>query len=310
MSTTPTRPGGRRLERLDQRVVPALQRAARGGVSFLAAPLRLVHRLEDRLAGGRPARFLYRHRQLIVLLAAVTAFAGSYVHLQRYPGVRAAVEAPAAGGVAPGGAERSAGPAEGAATVGPGRGIDLGRYVQERREALAAAEPGQQRLAVVSFDRLLTGEDAAGRLPEGADPLAAQLRVPVDDQDPFTVEVGDGDLVPAVRRAVARERERAGEEEREFRRLLESGTIEDEGFAEEYRLQADRLATVRDVLDAGSGTVFAVVVRAPVDRLQRLASADGVRLVDLAPPGVDPAASTFYGIRPDDRRRASYGAAG
>lgn len=294
------------LRRLDDAVVPALQRAARATTSFLASPLRGLRRWEERFANGRPERFLWRNRQALALVVALIAFAGSYVHLQRYPDLAAGADGPRPGPV-PG---PTVGPTGGdlpggSIVVGPAEGAVLADYVQERRDALAEAPEGE-RLAVVSFEEYVTPERAAELIPDGFEPVSIQLRLPDGQMEPFTVEVEDG-IASAAEDAIAGERQRIADEEAEFEELLGSGTVEDEDFLEEFRQQLERLKAVRNLLDSGAGTVFAVVVEGPVEDLRELADEDAVRLVDLAPEEADAASSTFYGLLPDDDERATYG---
>lgn len=295
------------LRRLDDAVVPALQRGARATASFLASPLRGLRRWEARFAHGRPERFLWRNRQALVLVVALIAFAGSYVHLQRYPDLAAGADGPRPGAV-PG---PTAGPTGGdlpggSAVVGPAEGAALADYVRERQDALAEAPDGE-RLAVVSFGEYVTPERAAELIPDGLEAVSVQLRIPDEQMEPFTIEVEDG-IASAADEAIAAERQRIADEEAEFEELLGSGTVEDEDFLEEFRQQLERLKAVRNLLDSGAGTVFAVVVEGSVGDLREVADDDGVRLVDLAPEEADPDSSTFYGLLPDDDERATYGA--
>ncbi|MGH3440976.1 MAG: hypothetical protein ACRDUY_02815, partial [Nitriliruptorales bacterium] len=73
-----------RLARLDDRIVPVIQRRSRRTARVLGAPLHALRRFEDRVAPG-PVRGVLRFRQLLVLAAALILFGGSYVHLQRFP---------------------------------------------------------------------------------------------------------------------------------------------------------------------------------------------------------------------------------
>ncbi len=322
-------------------MVPRLQRGARAAVRFLARslgrPLRSLRRWEQRFAHGRAERFLWRHRQELVLVVSLILFAGSFVHLQRYPelNAQASDQAPAPGPTTTGSpSDDPPALAGGAVVVGPGRGEQLAPYIADRRDALAGIADDEIRVAVVSFTEHLTGEQAAEVVPDGVTALEVELRLPDPQMEPFEVAVGeereDGEvgeegeereereereagaagedgIESAVNEALAAERERIAREEAEFRELLESGTVEDEDFVAEFRQQLERLKAVRNLLDTGAGTVFAVVVRGPVAELRALAEAERVRLVDPAPAETDPAASTFYGLLPDDDETASYG---
>ncbi|MGH3443587.1 MAG: hypothetical protein ACRDUY_16385, partial [Nitriliruptorales bacterium] len=148
---------------------------------------------------------------------------------------------------------------------------------------------------------------AAALAADGMSVLEVQIRVPAAAQQPLVV-AADGDLIETVGRAVDTERDRLADEEAAIRELLESGTVEEEDFEETYRTDLDRLAEARAQLEAGTGTVFAVVVRAPVATLRALGEGEGLRLVDLAPPGTDPEAATFHGLLPEDRDTVTVGA--
>lgn len=299
--------GGSPLRRLDDAVVPRLQRGARVTARFLGSPLHGLRRWERRVAHGRPERFLWRHRQVLVLVVGLILFAGSYVHLQRYPELgTTASDRPGSGSGAAGSPDGRPGLAGGAVVVGPDDGEQLAPYIAERRDELAELADDEIRVAVVSFADYLTAEQAADVVPDSLTPLEVELRLPDQQMEPLEVDVDDG-VDRAVTDALAAERERMAEEEAEFRELLESGTVEDEDFVAEFRAQLERLKAVRNLLDTGAGTVFAVVVRGPAGELQALAEAERVRLVDPAPAETDPAASTFYGLLPDDDERASYG---
>lgn len=303
------RGSGSPLRRLDDAVVPHMQRAARRAVRAAGAPFRWVRRWEAGLAEGRPERFLWRHRQELVLAVALIAFVGSYVHLQRFPD-RSAQATDQRRSVAPTPAATAGddGPAlaGGAVVVGPAQDEELGPYIDARRGALDALPAEETRVAVVSFEEYLTGEEADDLIPDGLSPLLVLMRLPDQEMEPVENEV-DGSIERGVAQAVAAERERIAREEAEFQELLESGTVEDEDFVAEFREQVERLRAIRNLLDTGAGTVFAVVVEGSAGDLRQLAEDDGVRLVDPAPAETDPETSTFYGLLPDDTDTASYG---
>lgn len=300
--------GGSPLRRLDDVVVPRLQRAARATARFASQPLRGLRRWETRFAHGRPERFLWRHRQELVLVVALLMFAGSFVHLQRYPD--RAAQADGGGSVAGPTAEPTSddGPAlaGGAVVVGPAEGQELEDHIADRREALADVPDGETRVAVVSFTDYLDGQDAADVIPDELSPQVLQLRLPDPRMEPFEIEVDEG-IEEAASDAIAQERERIAQEEAEFQELLESGTVEDEEFLAEFREQLERLKAVRNLLDTGAGTVFAVVVIGEGQDLRALADHEQVRLVDPAPAETEVDASTFYGLLPDDEETASFG---
>lgn len=288
-----------RLYRLDERVVPRLQRGARATARGLGAPFRAAARWEGRLGDGAVLGALWRHRQLLLLAAAVVVFAGSYVHFQRYPQLYGSTTDgdPVAAPTATGGTE-TARPDGEVTTVAPPRQGELASYLRERRQALAAADGDEERIAVVSLGDYLTGEEAAAVL-EGVEVLELRLRVPAEEQDPFAAEVGDEAIPDVVAAAVRDVRDEVASEEEQIRELLESGTVDDPEYEEFYRAELDRLAAIRSLIDSGAATVYGAVVRGTVADLRAVAARDGVRLVDPAPGGVDPDASVFEAILPE-----------
>ncbi len=299
---TEAEPRRSRLQRLDERALPAIRAALGAFGRVLLLPFAVLRRVDDGVAGGRLADGLHRNRQLLALLAALIAFTASFVHLQRFP-----EQAPlAAERPLPDGGE-GGGSADGGA-VGPEVGADTGSYIEERTRALAAAEGGS-RLAVVSFTEYVTAEEAAALLPDELEVHRVQVRIPADGADPLDVPVED-DLAASVRATLAAQREQIAEEEREFVRLLESDTVTDEEFRQFYEAEVERLTAIRNLIDSGAATVFAVVVGGDVATLRDLAESDAVRLVDLAPEGADPAETPFYGLLPDGGGTVSHGTLG
>lgn len=298
------------LRRLDDRVEPHLRRGARRLLRALGAPLRGLARAEDRLAGGRPVRSLHAHRVGLALAAALLLVAGSAAHLARYPrggdrpGTGRGAQPATARGVGPGA------PAGGRGEVGPPRGAEVEAYIARRHADLESAPPGEPAVAVVSFAEYVGPDTVTGVLPRGARPLLALVRLPAEGMQPLRVRVRDGDLAGAVRALVEQQRAALAREEREARRLLASGTVGDPAFVADLEQRVAELTAVRNLLEGGAPVVFAVVVRAPVEILRRLPRRGEVRLVDLAPPGTDPAEARFHGLRPEDSRRVRRGRAG
>lgn len=296
---------GPALRRLDDRIVPLLQRGGRRLGRGLLAPFRLLNRAEERFLGWlfRP---LWRRRQLIAFAAALLTFAGAFVHLQRFdpsgPSEVAADE----------GRDTSLDTSDDAPTtagtvVGPTIGEDLAAYAQERVEALEDADGDEHRLATVSLVDYATAEEVAAILDETLDIHAVQLRLPGDGEEPFQVELEGEDLEVAVEAALVDERERIADEEGEFQRLLDSETVSDPEFAEFYEAEVERLRTMRNLIDGGSGLVFAVVVEGEIETLRALLAHDDVRLVDLADGDAEREDVAFYGLLPEETGTASYG---
>lgn len=266
------------------------------------------------LLGDRRVGRLYRLRRGVTLLLVAMAFAGTLVHLDRYSEQR---EREAA--------EREAAeqqdvrrPGDGVATedvlaggaqvVGPALGADLPTYVGARREALdGAADGSEPRVAVVSFAEYAAPADVLDILPSGSAVRFAQVRIPAEGLTPFETEVVGGDLIGSVERALDAPMSQLASEEQEARTLLESGTVEDEEFVRDLQLRIEELAAVRNLVNSGSGLIFAVVIEAPLDALQALAEDQRVRLVDLASAEIEIENSGFYGLLPEDDEVATYG---
>ena len=266
----------------------------------LAAPARGLATWERRLWRGRLLRALWPRRRLVLFTAVVALFLASAAHTDRYLTRRDAA-ADAAGDAAaqsvrpPGSAVDT-----GSARVGPTDDSDLASYVEARAAELAGATADEQRLAVVSFSRYLTPEEVVALLPAGTVIRFAQIRLPAEEQQPLETEVVSNDLVGSVARVLDEERDRIVEEEEQIASLVESGTVTDPEYAEFYRTELDRLIGTRNLVDAGSGTIYAVVVDAPAASLHTVATHEDVRLVDLAPQGAELARTTFVGLLPED----------
>lgn len=297
---------------LDDLVVPFLQWGARRAAHAAEGPLRVAARWEERVAHGRAYRWLRRRARVVLLVTTLIAFTGSAVHLQRYPRLqeerRAAAEAAREQTIRPVGQPRGDALAGGGQITGPIVGARVEDHVEARRAVLLAAPADDERYAVVSFDGYLTAEEALAALPDGVEVLEAQVRIPDVNAVPLQTEVVAGDLVGSVARVLEQERTVLLEEIAGLREYVESGSVTDEAFLEAFQADLDRAVAVRNLLDSGAGTVFALVVRAEVADLRVLDGHGEVRLVDLAPGETDLASSVFFGLRPEDVDRVTYGA--
>ncbi len=300
------------LARLDHRAVPRLQRGARATARGLAWPFRALRRGEDRVVPGL-VRWASTSWRTGMLVAATLAVLGSAVHLQRYPELRDEQRAADAASREqtvriPGAAAGSPALPGGSQSVGPVRGKRLADHVEARRSELAAAAGDERRLAVVSFEEYLSADEVDALLPAGVTLQLAQYRLPAEGEAPLETEVVAGDLAGSVDRAVEQAITPIIDEIGEVESLLASGTIDDEAFEADLERRLSELEAVRNLLDTGHRVVFAVVVEGTVDTLRSVAERDRVRLVDLAPGETDVETSAFYGILPEDRERASFGA--
>lgn len=300
------------LARLDRRVVPAMQRGARRVARGLGAPLRLVARAEERAFPGLVRRVVPAWR-VPALLAAVLVVLASAVHMQRYPDLRdgqgeladgpdqdPAVTAPTAGEVDP--LDLSG------RSVGPRQGAELDPYVAERRAALAALPADASAVAVVSLEEYATATEALALLPDDVRVLRAQYRIPAEGERPQETRVEEEDAVAGIESAIADALAPIEDEITEVEILLASGTVEEPGFEADLERRLSELQAVRNLLAAAPAVVFAVVVEGAVEDLRVLAEHDAVRLVDPASPGADAEEVAFYGLLPEDRGEASFGA--
>lgn len=301
-----------RLRRLDDAVVPRLQRAARPVGRVVGLPGRLLHGLDDRFAGGRPARAVQANRGIVAFLVVGLAFGATTVHSQRYPVLQERARQAAenqgqpvdADDVVPGG-DNDIGSV---ASVGPLLSSRVEPYLASRGQALVSAAEDADRVAVVSFDGFLQPGEAADLL-DAVEVHLVQYRLPERTPRPAEVQVDDGRLVASVERELADLVAELRREEAEVASTLESD-IADEEFRADYEARLDELSGLRNILTADPAVVFAAVVTGDVVDLRRLDARAPVRLVDLAPPGTPVDETTFFGILPTDQDRFSFGRRG
>lgn len=299
-----------RLQRIDDVLVPRLQRLARPFGRALGWPGRALRGLDDQLAGGRPARAVRAHRGLATFLIVALAFGAAAVHAQRYPVLQerarqvAGDQDPALDPDArPGDVDTDTDGAPRA--VGPLTSARVEPYLAARAEALASAPDAASRAAVVSFDAFLAPAEAAEVL-DGFTVHRVQYRLPERTPRPTEVEVGEPGLVPRLERELTQVLEQLRTEEEEVASTLESG-VEDDSFRADYEARLDELTALHNILASDPAVVFAAVVEGPVQDLRGLADRDRVRLVDLAAQGVRVEGTSFFGLLPTDRDRITYG---
>ncbi len=299
-----------RLGRLDDAVVPTLQQGARATMGIFGAPLRAAHRLEKRLLGGRLYDFAWRRRRVLRSGVVVLAVIGSTVHFQRYPEIVEAREAARAAArqqtIRQPDLSVPTGLVPGAVAHGPPLEIRPGRYVEERQAVLAGLDDGEY-VAVVSFDSYRSAADARAALGDEVTVLRAQYRIPDVNARPLDTEVVGGDLEASIDRVIDDEIDLIRQEEQALQELLDSDSMGDPAFEADARSRVEELRAVRNIMRASGAIVFALVVRAEVEDLRAATTATGVRLVDPVPDDVDVDASVFFGLRPEDRTRVTFG---
>lgn len=250
-----------------------------------------------RTAGQRP---------FIAVVAAVVLAIGATSVAGRQ--TAAAGDGPDGGPTSPA-AVPSPEPGRSAQVVGPVRGADVTAYVADRTAALRDAPDGVDT-AVVSLTNVLGPTDATAVVGASVQVRALLYRLPLPQAVARTVRLGPGEDPSAAlaadlegRLAELRSEQAATVE------LLESGTVEDEAFLDEYERRVAELDEVISAAERGR-VVHAVVVRGELVALQELVDAVGVRLVDPAPPGTDLALSVFAGLLPGDTETVSGGRGG
>jgi hypothetical protein len=185
----------------------------------------------------------------------------------------------------PGGAETGGGqaPTE-TITVGPYPNDDVTAYLayaRSRLDAMTSAAPEADLFAVVSFTSYRTPRQLLEllatyrihrvflRLPPDGEQVEAEVRDPVADVDEAFARAADAAARRAEATAEPAARERAGRE--------------------------------AAALGGRCACLFSAVVRASAGRLAEFAQAEGVRIVDVAPPGSTLAGSTFVPLLPERR---------
>lgn len=172
------------------------------------------------------------------------------------------------------------------ASIGPVASSEIGLYLDERRQALAAATG--ERVAVVSLDAYLPEDEARARV--GSLPIDALLAA-APGAHPSVVTTGLEDWAENQRKAD--ELERA-----EIAKLLP--TVTDPSFKQFYEAELVRLDAAIASVSPTSAVVFGLVVRAPADSLRTLATTAGVRLVDVGDGPESAPGATYRGVRPEE----------
>ncbi|MEA2686539.1 MAG: hypothetical protein QOE93_1734 [Actinomycetota bacterium] len=175
--------------------------------------------------------------------------------------------------------------------LGPPPGVVVGPYLDERKQALAAATG--DRVAVVSFEAYVSEADARAKVSS------------------FTVDAllaaapgGHPAVVLNGLEAWAKSQRQADELERnEIRKLLPTVT-NDPGFKAFYESELVRLDAAIENASPTATVVFALVVRAPAAALQTLAATPGVRLVDVGEGPVAEPGAVYRGLRPEETAKA------
>jgi hypothetical protein len=296
-------PDHTRLAQIDAAFVPRLQRLARPLRRAAGAPVELLTTLDDRVAGGRPARSAIRNRSLVAFVTVLVLFGAGLVQFERYPELRA-LESRVDPSPVPDVTEPM--DPDGGTMFGPIIGARVDPYLDARQGELADADGDEVRFAVISFDDFVAPERAQ-ELVGGLTLLRVQYQLPEREPRPEeTLLTGDladelglflADLVATLR-----------EEEQETASMID--TTEDPDFRADFEARVDELRGLRNTLMQDPRIVFALVVRGTVTDLRPLGQEPGVRLVDLVPRDADIDALRLHGILPTDRDRFTHGRTG
>lgn len=298
-----TSPDDRRLARIDAAFVPRLQRLARPLRRVTGAPVALLTALDDRVAGGRPARSAIRNRSLVAFVTVLVLFGAGLVQFERYPELRAqesqVERTPVADVTEPM-------DPDGGTMFGPIIGASVDPYLDARQQELDAVEGHEVRFAVISFDDFVTPERAE-ELAGGRELMRVQYQLPEREPRPEETLL-TGDLADELGQFLADLVETLREEEQQTASMID--TTEDPDFRADFEARVDELRGLRNTLTQDPRIVFALVVRGTGEDLRSVGQADGVRLVDLVPLDADIDVLRLHGILPTDRDRFTHGRTG
>jgi hypothetical protein len=291
------------LARIDAAFVPRLQRLARPLRRVAGAPVALLTALDDRVAGGRPARSAIRNRSLVAFVTVLVLFGAGLVQFERYPELRAQESQVEPTPVADATEPMDAGDGT---MFGPVIGARVDPYLEARQRELDAADADEVRFALISFDNFVTPERAE-ELAVGVDLLRVQYQLPEREPRPEETLL-TGDLADELGLFLADLIDTLREEEQQTASMIE--TTEDPDFRADFEARVDELRGLRNTLQQDPRIVFALVVRGTVADLRQIGQDADVRLVDLVPRDADIDALRLHGILPTDHDRFTYGRTG
>lgn len=291
------------LARIDAAFVPRLQRLARPLRRVAGAPVALLTALDDRVAGGRPARSAIRNRSLVAFVTVLVLFGAGLVQFERYPELRAQESQVEPTPVADATEPMDAGDGT---MFGPVIGARVDPYLESRQRELDAADADEVRFALISFDNFVTPEHAE-ELAVGVDLLRVQYQLPEREPRPEETLL-TGDLADELGLFLADLIDTLREEEQQTASMIE--TTEDPDFRADFEARVDELRGLRNTLQQDPRIVFALVVRGTVADLRQVGQGADVRLIDLVPRDADIDALRLHGILPTDHDRFTYGRTG
>lgn len=179
-----------------------------------------------------------------------------------------------------------------ASGIGPVPDAELGPYLENRRQALAAA--AGKRVAVVSFSRYTTESEA--RALAGGTPVKALLAA-LPGGTPATVTTALSQWLDGEQSSIRSERD-------EIQKLLPTVTGDPE-FKADYEQRVKELTDALNTVKADSALVFGLVVEGPAEGLRPIAARVGVRMVDVAATDAATPDAEFRGIRPEEALKAN-----
>ncbi len=186
------------------------------------------------------------------------------------------------------------------ARSGPEGREPIGSYIDRKRTLLvqrAGQEPRKVEQAIVSFTSYRKVGDVASFIKlNKLEVVAVHTRIPLEIFEPVEVAALGRSVTETVADAIGPQRiADLRVELKELESLLKDVT--DPAFRAVYWEDAEAHRKAIALLTADPTVIFAVVVKASLGQLSKVASVSGVRLVDLPDPG--PAPPVFAGILPE-----------
>lgn len=225
----------------------------------------------------RATRFLRNHPEAILFAIGLLVFTGGLWSVIGDFFEPAATESPAEPNV-------TASPSD-QARVGPGAGVLIGPYIEQRRQLLAqraAKKPKTSVFAVVSFGTYKTAQEVDAFVRGSRlDAHELQLRIPLPGFDPQTVRVEGRTLAGSVATGLGPDRLNELQAELdELEKIIP--TVTDADFKATYQADADAHRKAIALLRADAGLIYGVVVKGTYANLAKAQAVAGVRLVDVS----------------------------
>ncbi len=242
--------------------------------------------------GDRSKRYLRNHPEVVMFGLGVLLFAaGLLTVFATRPDPRASSQTNYSTA-----ATSNAAPAR----SGPQGREPIGSYIDRKRALLlqsAGLEPRKVVQAIISFDSYRKVGDVANFIKlNRLEVVVVHIRIPLGIFEPVEVSALDRSVTETAADAIGPQRiADLRAELKELESLLKD--VIDPEFKAVYREDAESHRKAIALLTTDPAVIFAVVVKASLGQLRQVASAKGVRLVDLSDAG--PAPPVFAGILPE-----------